>query len=75
MKAAAYSMKDAVTKSKNMVQAIRPILMILAIVILQALIGKVLWNKALVPAVSVAKPLKHWYDVIALSLLFNMMNM
>ena len=72
---AAYSMKEAVAKSQNMFQAIRPILVILAIVVLQALIGKMLWNKALVPAVSVVKPLKNWYDVIALSLLFNMMNM
>ena len=72
---ATYSMKEAVDRSKNLVQAIRPVLTILFIVILQALIGKMLWNKALVPAVSVVKPLKHWYDVIALSLLFNMMNM
>ena len=68
-------MKEAVAKSKNFAQSIRPILTILAIVILQALIGKMLWNKALVPAISVVKPLKHWYDVIAISLLFNMMNM
>ena len=68
-------MKQAVDNSRNLVDAIRPILIVLAIVVLQALIGKMLWNKALVPAVSVVKPLKNWYDVIALSLLFNMINM
>jgi Na+/H+ antiporter NhaC len=72
---ATYSMKEAVDKSANMLQAIRPVLIILAIVFLQALIGKMLWNKVLAPAVTVIKPLKNWYDVIALSLLFNMMNM
>ena len=72
---ALYSIKETVDKSRSMVDAIKPILMIIAIVIIQALIGKMLWNKALVPAVSIAKPLKHWYDVIALSLLFNMINL
>ena len=75
MSRALYSIKEAVTDSRDMVSAAKPILMILAIVIIQALIGKFLWNKALVPAVSIVKPLKHWYDVIAISLLFNMINM
>ena len=75
MRTATYEIKQAVTKSKSMVDAIKPILMILAVVVIQSLIGKMLWNKALVPAVSIAKPLKHWYDVVALSLLFNMINL
>ena len=75
MRTATYEIKQAVTKSKSMVDAIKPILMILAVVIIQSLIGKMLWNKALVPAVSIVKPLKHWYDIVALSLLFNMINL
>ena len=72
---ALYSIKKTVDDSKSLVDAMKPILMIIAVVVIQALIGKMLWNKALVPAISVAKPLKHWYDVIALSLLFNMVNL
>ena len=72
---ATYEIKKAVSKSNTMVDAIKPILMILAVVIIQSLIGKMLWNKALVPAVSIVKPLKHWYDIVALSLLFNMINL
>ena len=75
MSRALYSIKEAVNDSRDMVSAAKPILMILAIVLIQALIGKFLWNKALVPVVSIVKPLKHWYDVIAISLLFNMINM
>ena len=72
---ALYSIKETVTESKDLVSSLKPILIIIIMVAIQALIGKMLWNKALVPLVSIAKPMKHWYDIIGISLLFNMLNL
>ena len=71
---ALYSIKEAVTESENLVSSIRPVLIIVVIVVIQALIGKMLWNKALVPLVSVVKPMKNWYDIIGISLLLNLIT-
>ena len=71
---ALYSIKKAVDDSESMIASFKPVFIIIAIAVIQALVGKMLWNKALVPAISVVKPLKHWYDVIAISLLVSLIT-
>jgi ABC-type polysaccharide/polyol phosphate export permease len=72
---ALYAIKETITESKDLVSSLRPVIIIIVMVIIQALVGKLLWNKALVPLISVIKPMKNWYDIIGISVLFNMINL
>lgn len=38
-----------------------------------AFFGKILWNEYLVKAVSICKPVNSWLDILAISLLLNIL--
>ena len=68
------SINKNVSKDKPLLKNVTVILFIIAFVVINAIIGKYLWNKFLVPAVSVVKPLKGYVDFLGLLVLFTFLH-
>ena len=60
-------------KSKNQEDMIRNLIMFLIMVIVSAFLVKFFWNRALVPHVTVLKPVKTLLDALLLSVGLNLL--
>lgn len=59
--------------SKNQKDAINNLIMFLVLVIISAFLVKFFWNRALVPHVTVLKPVKTLLDALLLSMGINLL--
>lgn len=59
--------------SKNQKEAINNFIMFLILVIISAFLVKFFWNRALVPHVTVLKPVKTLLDALLLSMGINLL--